>query len=352
MSIRRGFLQETLLCRHYSDRRWGRSNRAEDMTRELDSKRSHWCIVVADDKAPEWVPHGALERRSAPVQYGCLGKPVTLLHRALHRAASMAPPSQILVTALEEYRDRWEPILWCVRPERRFVSTKGTSPLLTSAAAILSIAGVSPSSIVTVLPARCYVGHERIVRDALRQAASELPHIPEGAATLGMLDMDEGVDEDYMVVGHGRIGRGLTVHGIARRPTGWVARHLRRQGAVVSSGIMIGYAGVFAAHISKYWPDICQRLTMLVAAAGAAHVECEIPSSLLHRTPGSVLKSLRWHPPVFPQQVFTVCDSGWSGLKSPHAIARIAEFVANRSGKWAVPLTGETPASRGEPIAL
>lgn len=322
------------------------------MTRELDSRRSNWCIVIADDKAPEWVPYGALDLRSAPVQYGCLGKPVTLLHGALHRAASIAPPSQILVTALEEYRERWEPILWCVRPERRFVSTKGTSPLLTSAAAILSIAGVSPSSIVTVLPARCYVGHERILRDALRQVAFELPHIPEGAATLGMLDMDEGVDEDYMVIGRGRTGRGLAVHGIARRPTAWVARHLRRQGAVVSSGIMIGYAGVFAAHISKHWPEICQGLTTLVAAAGAAHVECEIPSSLQHRTPGSVLKSLRWHPPVFPQRVFTVYDSGWSGLKSPHAVARIAEFVANRSGEWDRPLTGETTARRGEPIAL
>jgi hypothetical protein len=124
------------------------------------------------------------------------------------------------------------PTLWCVRPERRFVSDKRTNPLLALAAALLSIASVSPSSVVTILPARCYVGHERILLEALKQVASELPHIPEGTATLGMLDIDEGVDEDYMVVGRSLAGHGLTAHGIAQRPTAWVARHLRLQGAV------------------------------------------------------------------------------------------------------------------------
>lgn len=322
------------------------------MAKELESKKSHWCIVLADDHAPEWVPYGALELRSAPVQYSCLGGPATLLQRALNRAASIGPTSQILVTALEEYRAQWEPILWCVRPERRFVRDKATSPLLISAAAILSIASVSPSSIVTVLPARCYVAHEWILREALRQVAVELPHIPEGVATLGMRDIDEGVDEDYMVVGRGRSGRGLAVHGIARRPTAWVARHLRRQGAVVSSGIMIGYAGVFAAHISKHWPEARQGLTALVGAAGAAHVECRIPSSLQDRMPRSILKALRWHPPTFPQRAFTVCDSGWSGLKSPHAVARIAEFIGNQIDRREMTLDRKYSAGYSETVAL
>jgi mannose-1-phosphate guanylyltransferase len=308
--------------------------------------------VIADDHSPEWVAYGALDGRPAPVQYGCLGGSATLLHLALHRAASIAPTSQILVTALEEFRDYWEPILWCVRPEMRFVSDKCTSPLLTSAAAILSIARVSPSSVVTILPARCYVGHEWMLRDAMRRVASELPHVPEGVATLGMVDIDEGVDEDYMVVSRAPTGRGLAVDGIARRPTAWVARHLRRQGAVVSSGITIGYAGVFAAHISKHWPGFVERITTMVTMAGAARLECVIPKHLQDRMPGSVLKSLRWHPPAFPQQVFTVCESGWSGLKSPYAVARIAEFVTNRTDRREQVLSRPTSPDQSEPVAL
>jgi hypothetical protein len=37
---------------------------------------------------------------------------------------------------------------------------------------------------------------EWILRQALKRVASELPHIPEGVATLGMVDIDKGVDED------------------------------------------------------------------------------------------------------------------------------------------------------------
>ncbi len=316
------------------------------MLNEVKGRRSHWCLVLADDQAPEWMADGASDLPPAPMQYCSLGRSATLLHIALHRAASIAPTSQILITALEEYRERWEPALWCVRPERRFVSDKLTNPLLASAAAILSVARVSPASVLTILPARCYVAHERIVREALRQVALELPRIPEGVATLGMADIDEGVDEDYMVIGRHRTGLGFAVQGVARRPTAWIARHLRRQGAVVSSGIMIGYAHAFAAHISKNWPEISEMLSTRVAMAGAAQMECAIPSSLLDRMSRPVLKSLRWAPPAFPQRVFAVCDSGWSGLKSPHAVARIADFLTyqtrRRPPSWSSPTYPES----------
>jgi len=315
-------------------------------------RRSQWCIIIADDHAPEWAPYGSLDLEPTPVQYSCLGGSATLLHRALHRAAAIAPASQIMVTVLDEYRERWEPILWCVRPEMRFVADKRTSPLLTSAAAILSIAKESPSSIVTILPARSFVAHETILRQALRLVAAQLPHVPEGAATLGMLDIDEGVDEDYLVVGGAPAGRGLAVHGIARRPTSWVARHLRRQGAVVASGISVGYAGAFAGHIARCWPGVSQRLVTQVALARAAQTECEIPASLQNRLPASLLRSLRWHAPAFPQRVFTVCDSGWSGLKSPQAVTRIADFVASKRRPAQPLLTQLASPIHGEPVAL
>ena len=184
----------------------------------------------------------------------------------------------------------------------------------------------------------------------MRQVVSELPQIPEGVAALGMVDIDEGVDEDYLVLSHVRTGRGLAVHGIARRPTAWVARHLRRQGAVVSSGIMIGYASTCAAHIWEHWPGISQRITTLAGMARAAQRECEIPNSLQDRVPGAILKSLRWRPSAFPQRVLTVCDSGWSGLKSPHAVTRIAEFVGNRHRRQPL-MTPPTTPNQSELVA-
>jgi hypothetical protein len=231
-----------------------------------------------------------------------------------------------MVTAFEEYRHLWEPSLWFVRPERRFVCDNRAASLLSSAAAILAVAAHSPSNVITILPARCSVVHEWILRRALQHALAALPHVAEGAITLGMIDREESVDEDYLVAASPRIGPGCRVEGFARRPVPWVARHLKRGGALVSSGIMVGYAGVFAAHISKNWPGVAKKLSQIISSAAIAGEECEIAASLNRGVPAAVLHSLRWYPPAFPQRVFSVCNSGWSGLKSGRAIARVSDF--------------------------
>lgn len=242
--------------------------------------KTNWCIVVADEHGPEWAPIMNVDESRVPAQYSRLGESSTLLQRALKRAVRIAPASRVMITALEEYRDYWEPALWCVRPQNRFVCENRAASLLTGAAAVLSITAASPSSIVTILPARCYVAREEVLRQALSHVFSMLPRVSEGVATLGMVDMNEGVDEDYLVAANVSAGPGLGVEGFARRPTAWIARRLRHQGAMIASGIMVGYAGAFVAHISKYWPGLTLKLMQLVAAASAAGEECEVPMDL------------------------------------------------------------------------
>jgi mannose-1-phosphate guanylyltransferase len=270
-----------------------------------------------------------VEESRVPAQYSRLGESSTLLQRALKRAVRIAPASRVMITALEEYRDYWEPALWCVRPQNRFVCENRAASLLTGAAAVLSITAASPSSIVTILPARCYVAREEVLRQALSHVLSMLPRVSEGVATLGMVDLNDGVDEDYLVGANVSAGPGLRVEGFARRPTAWIARRLRHQGAMIASGIMVGYAGAFAAHISKHWPGLTLKLMQLVAAASAAGEECEVPMDLQAGVPKHVLRSLRWNPPSFPQRVFCVRGCGWSGLKSAQAVVRMGPWLSN-----------------------
>jgi mannose-1-phosphate guanylyltransferase len=290
-----------------------------------------WCIVVADDHGPEWAPTMQLGEIPSPVQYSRLGGSSTLLQRAMRRAATMAPPSQVMITALDEYREYWEPSVWYVRPENRFVSENRATSFLTGAAALLSIAQLSPSNVVTILPARCYVAQEWILRAALERALSILPDVREGVVTLGMVDIDEGIDEDYLAVARARIGAGFRVLGFARRPASWTARLLVMQGAMIASGITIGYAGAFAAHISKHWPGLTQALTRLSAAAAAAGAECEVPLDLQRGMPRPSMKSLRWNPPMFPQRAIPVMGSSWSGLRTQRAVERVTTYssIAN-----------------------
>jgi mannose-1-phosphate guanylyltransferase len=293
--------------------------------------KSNWSIVVADDHGPEWAPTVQPGEKPSPVQYSRLGKSSTPLQRAMQRAARVAPPSQVMITALDEYREYWEPSVWHVRPENRFVGENRATSLVTGAAALLAIARLSPSNVVTILPARCYVAQEWILRAALERALSILPGVKEAVVTLAMVDIDEGIDEDYLTVSRARTGAGFTVLAFARRPTSWTARLLVQQGAMIASGIMIGYAGMFAAHISKHWPGLTQILARLGAAAAAAGSECEVPMDLQRGVPTPTMKSLRWISPMFPQRALPVLGSGWSGLRTQRAVERVTTYssIAN-----------------------
>jgi mannose-1-phosphate guanylyltransferase len=292
-----------------------------------DTKESrHWCIVVADDHGPEYVPAIADVAKTSPVQYCGFGEPTTLLQKALHRALKMAPASQIAVTVREENRDCWEPALWFLRPECRFVSDTRMTSSLTTAAALLSIAADSASNVVTILPARCYVANEWILSSALDQLHALLPGIEEGIATLGMIDIDDGVDEDYLVPIEAKGGPSLAVQGMAHRPVEWVAQHLRQHGAMVASGILTGYAGVFAAHIYNRWPDLAKALAKTKAAAVGG--ENRLCADMYRDVPKSMLRSVRWWPPTFPQRALRVLRCGWRGLHTARAVSRISASCA------------------------
>ena len=289
-------------------------------------KRMHWSIVIADDHGPEWTPGFMAGATAAPVQYCHLGASRTLLQKALSRALKFAPASNVLVTAIQKFRSHWDPSLWFVRPENRFVVDSRSSSPLATAAALLSIASQSPADIVTLLPARCFVAHDDILQERLELALALVPQVPEGVVTLGMLDTGDGVDESYLLVGPGDVRPGLMAHAYARQPAAWVARYLRQQGAVVASGIVAGYAGIFAAHISNHWPGLTHKLTNLFKVAAAAGLETQVPATLCGRMPSLALRALRWYPPSLAQRILPVRGCGWSGLNSARAVARIMEF--------------------------
>jgi mannose-1-phosphate guanylyltransferase len=288
--------------------------------------RKAWCVVVADDHGPEYVPAITGVAKTSPVQYCGFGEPTTLLQKALHRAMKMAPASQIAVTVREENRGCWEPALWFLRPECRFVSDTRMASSLTTVAALLSIAADSVSNVVTILPARCYVANEWILSSALDQLHAMLPGIEEGVATLGMIDIDDGVDEDYLVPMEAKVGPGLPVLGMAHRPVEWVAQHLRRNGAMVASGILTGYAGVFAAHIYSRWPELAKALTKTDATAAGG--ENRLHAEMYRDVPRNVLRSVRWWPPTFPQRALRVMRCGWRGLHTARAVSRISASYA------------------------
>lgn len=294
--------------------------------------RNRWCVVTADDAGPEWTSAARFNSGKVgplPVQYCRLRESSTLLQKALRRAARIAPSSQIAVSVLGDYREHWEPSLWFTSPVNRFVSDHRAAPSLATGAALLSIARESPSSILTLLPARCHVEHESTLAAMVEQSIGLLPYVSEGVITLAMVDMNEGIDEDYLITARAKSGPGFTIQGYARQPVPWVAHHLWRQGAAIASGITVGYASVLAAHISKHWPGVTDLLNKMSAEALKAGVECKVPAGLQRGIPRLMLRTLPWQPRSFSQRAFRIFRCGWSSLKSPRAVERIIAFIEN-----------------------
>jgi mannose-1-phosphate guanylyltransferase len=285
-------------------------------------RRKSWCIVVADDHGPEYVPAMAGAARTAPVQYCGFGEPTTLLQRALHRAKQIAPIGQILVTVREENRERWEPALWFIRPEHRFVSDDRRAAPLATAAALSAIASDSVSNVVTILPARCYVANEWVLCAALEQLQAALPRIPEGVGTLGMIDIDEGPDEDYLVPFEGQVGPGLAVRAVARQPAGWVARHLKEHGAMVASGMMSGPVRGFAMHAFKHRPGLSEALSKMLGVSAIG--ERVVSANRFYELPRNLMRPVSWWPPTFPQRAIRVHRCGFRGLKTARAVVKVS----------------------------
>ncbi|HUA26767.1 MAG TPA: hypothetical protein VMA54_21730 [Steroidobacteraceae bacterium] len=306
--------------------------------------RNRWCIVTADGHGPEWTSAARLNNncrgRPLPVQYCRLRDSSTLLQKALRRAARIAPSNQIAVSVLGDYREHWEPSLWFTSPVNRFVSGNRAVPSLATAAALLSIARESPSSIVTLLPARCHVEHESTLVAMVEQSIALLPLVSEGVITLAMVDMHEGIDEDYLITARARTGPGFTIQGYARQPVHWVAHHLWRQGAAIASGVTVGYAGVLAAHLSKHWPGVTDQLSKVTAEALKARVECKVPAELPRGVRRPMLRTLPWQSPSLPQRALRIFRCGWSSLKSPRAVERIIAFIEDSTDDH-----GQIPAS-------
>jgi hypothetical protein len=92
---------------------------------------------------------------------------------------------------------------------------------------------------------------------------------------------------------------------------------------MVASGILVGYAGVFAAHLSKYCPGLAAQLEQASAAAADTGNECDVALLELPRLPRLALRALAWRPPILRQRALCVWSSGWNGLRSPRSIERL-----------------------------
>jgi mannose-1-phosphate guanylyltransferase len=284
--------------------------------------RSRWCIVVADAAGPEWPVSEDINAQTAPVQYCGLGGPTTMLQKALHRAVRISHPARVMVTAAEAHRLHWQRALWFMRAEHRFVSESPGGSLLTTVAAVLSIAARTPTALITILPARCYVADEWTLTLALHRALSERRFLSVGILTLGIVGF--GVDEDYLVLTAPGDRPTAAVAYTAQRPMEWLARDIVRRGAVVATGIYIASASTLASLFYKYWPTLTHKILRHLKQSRVRGVENRIAPAVVQEALRAASRPFWDRSPWLTLRALRVAHCGWSSLNSTQAIERIA----------------------------
>jgi len=245
-----------------------------------------------------------------------------MLQKALHRARRISDAARVIVTAAELHRSHWQPGCWFVRPEHRFVSEFPGWSLLTTAAAVLSIAARAPAALITIVPARCYVADEWALTVAIHSVLSDRSFLADGIVTLGMVGAQPSVDEDYLVLSEPDGRPTATVAVTAQKPAEWLARDLVRRGAVVASGIYVAYARALAAMLYQYWPMLTRKILRYLRHSLVPGTENCVPPTLAQEE----LRASRpfWdRPPWMPVRAMRVADCGWSSLSSADAIERV-----------------------------
>ena len=233
------------------------------------------------------------------------------LRLAARRAKKLSSPANVIVSAQEGDRRTWEGPFWFTRATNRFISEQGTPISLSTAAAVLSIATRDPSCPIAILPSDFWVSRESVLTEAIEKAFGQLQAMPESVATLGMIDSHPGAEEDYLVVGPRDAQKGAAIQARINRPERRLAKQLIREGAMVASGILLGYAQAFAARINKYWPHLAQELIHTLEKDPAAEVERKFSAFAYRQVPRLAMHAVRLSPPTFPARAFPVQGSGW-----------------------------------------
>jgi hypothetical protein len=157
----------------------------------------------------------------------------------------------------------------------------------------------------------------------IHRALSEPSIVANGIVTLGLVGVDSGVDEDYLVLSAPDGRQTAAVAFTAHTPLEWVARDLVRRGAVVASGIYIAHAGTLAALLYRYWPRLTHKILRHLAHPVVPGAENRIPSTLAEGELRAASRPFWDRPPWIPLRVLQVAHCGWSSLCSAHAIERI-----------------------------
>jgi mannose-1-phosphate guanylyltransferase len=230
-----------------------------------DDDKNAWALVLAAGegsrlKALTMTPAGA----HVPKQFcSLLGGP-SLMHEALNRAESVAPPGRVCTIVAAQHRRWWERL-----PERLPESNVIVQPENRGTAngillALMRISARDRNARVVLLPSDHHVENELRLADSLRCAAEHLRLRPNEILLLGIEAGEPDPELGYIVPGDRSRDGTFEIVKFVEKPTAPIARQLIESGALWNSFIVAGTVHALLHLLRRRFPDIVDAMRDVV----------------------------------------------------------------------------------------
>lgn len=276
-----------------------------------------WAIVLAGGQGRRLQDLTTLAGEAVPKQFCALQGEVSMLQRAVRRAARLVPEEHIRVVVAEAHRRWWRDELSSLPPACAVTQPCDRG---TAAGVLLPLTKIlrqDAEAVVVLLPADHHVEDEWVLQTAIQQGMAIVRRAPERLVVLGM-EPDEAHDSDFGWIVPERSPWDLGSARVERfheKPDAAALPALRAQGALISSFVLVARASTLQAIAQRYLPD-------LVAAFARWHGGERGLAALYERIPTYDLSRDLLEPAVRDLWVVPVPPCGWKDLGTPERVAR------------------------------
>lgn len=262
---------------------------------------------------------------SVPKQFCSLTGGASLLEEALARAASVAPPSQVVVVVAAEHRWLWSNALPDIPPQNIIVQPRNRGTANGILLGVTAILERDADAIVAIVPSDHFVAREDVLARALDRAMVAVAGAR--SASVGFLGLTpENADPElgYIVRGEPLGDGSCAVARFIEKPPRADAVKLLMRRALWNSFILVARAAALVSLVALRHPVEVTAFRALWQQASRSALPCDVER--LYET----LRDVDFSRHVVegttaPLHVVPVPACGWSDLGTPQ---RVAECLA------------------------
>jgi mannose-1-phosphate guanylyltransferase len=258
---------------------------------------------------------------AVPKQFCSLRGGASLLHQALQRAGSLAPPEHICTVVAAQHRRWWHRTTLpmpaanvIVQPENRGTANGVLLPLL-------HIARRNRHAGVVILPSDHHVRAEERLCASLRAAIAELRSLAEGIVMLG-IEPDEADSElGYIVPRPGDGDASLEVKRFVEKPDPIHARELIEEGGLWNSFIIASSVKALLGLYEQRCPVVVSEMRRALLRDELSGGRSRAIARLYERLPVRDFSRDILQGQEARLRVLRVRQCGWSDLGTPKRVA-------------------------------